>query len=123
VSRATYDVVVVGAGIVGAACAVELARRGLRVAVVERDWVGCGATAAGMGHIVVMNDSEAQFALTRYSQLLWHALSPELPAEVEYQQCGTIWVAEDAEEMAEVRRKEAYYRQRAVAAEVIDGTT
>ena len=114
---------VVGAGIVGAACAVELARRGLRVAVVERDSVGCGATAAGMGHIVVMNDSEAQFALTRYSQLLWRALSPELPSDVEYQQCGTIWVAEDEEEMAEVRRKEAYYRQRAVPVEVIDGTT
>ena len=120
-SRATYDVVVVGAGIVGAACAVELARRGLRVAVVERDSVGGGATAAGMGHIVVMSDSEAQFALTRYSQQLWRELSPELPADVEYQQCGTIWVAEDAEEMAEVRHKEAYYRQRAVPVEVIDG--
>jgi len=123
VSRATYDVVVVGAGIVGAACAGELARRGLRVAVVERDCVGGGATAAGMGHIVVMSDSEAQFALTRYSQLLWLDLSPELPADVEYQQCGTIWVAEDEEEMAEVRRKEVFYRQRAVPVEVIDGTT
>ena len=122
-SRATYDVVVVGAGIVGAACAGELARRGLRVAVVERDCVGGGATAAGMGHIVVMSDSEAQFALTRYSQLLWLDLSPELPADVEYQQCGTIWVAEDEEEMAEVRRKEVFYRQRAVPVEVIDGTT
>ena len=35
-----------------------------------------GATAAGMGHIVVMDDSEAQFALTRYSQTLWDELSP-----------------------------------------------
>ena len=70
-----------------------------------------------------MSDSEAQFALTRYSQLLWLDLSPELPADVEYQQCGTIWVAEDEEEMAEVRRKEVFYRQRAVPVEVIDGTT
>ena len=58
----TYDVVVVGAGIVGAACADELAHRGLQVAVVDRDIVGSGATAAGMGHIVVMDDSDAQFA-------------------------------------------------------------
>ena len=119
-SRATYDVVVVGAGIVGAACADELARRGLRVAVIDRDSVGSGATSAGMGHIVVMSDSEAQFALTRYSQLLWRDLSPELPSEVEYQPCGTLWVAADEEEMAEVRRKDLYYRQRAVPVEVLD---
>src|SRR5450631_3176536 len=90
-STAAYDVVIVGAGIVGAACADEFARRGMRVAVVDRDVVGSGATAAGMGHIVVMDDSEAQFALTRYSQQLWQALRTELPAEVEYDQSGTIW--------------------------------
>ena len=70
----TTDVVVVGAGIVGAACAFELAKEGLRVSVVDGGFIGGGATAAGMGHIVVMDDSEAQFALTRYSQMLWDDL-------------------------------------------------
>ena len=111
---ANYDVVIVGAGIVGAACADEFARRGLRVAVVDREVVGGGATAAGMGHIVVMDDSEAQFALTRYSQRLWQALREELPQEVEYEQCGTIWVAADEDEMAEVRRKHDFYGIRGV---------
>jgi glycine/D-amino acid oxidase-like deaminating enzyme len=117
---ATYDVVIVGAGIVGAACADEFARRGMLVAVVDRDVVGGGATAAGMGHIVVMDDSEAQFALTRYSQRLWQALRPELPADVEYDQCGTIWVAADEEEMAEVRRKHDYYARLGVPTTVLD---
>ena len=75
-SKAAYEVVIVGAGIVGAACADEFARRHRRVAIVDRDMVGGGATAAGMGHIVVMDDSEAQFALTRYSQRLWQELKP-----------------------------------------------
>jgi glycine/D-amino acid oxidase-like deaminating enzyme len=110
----------VGAGIVGAACADEFARRGLRVAVVDRDVVGSGATAAGMGHIVVMDDSEAQFALTRYSQRLWQALRSELPADVEYEPCGTIWVAADEEEMAEVRRKHDFYGDRGVPSEILD---
>lgn len=118
--EAAYDIVVVGAGIVGAACAAELARRGFRVVVVDRDVVGSGATAAGMGHIVVMDDSEAQFAITRYSQSLWQALRPELPDDVEYEQCGTIWVAADEEEMAEVLRKREYYGKRGVATEVLD---
>jgi glycine/D-amino acid oxidase-like deaminating enzyme len=119
-SKAGYDAVIVGAGIVGAACADELARRGLSVAVIDRDVVGSGATAAGMGHIVVMDDSEPQFALTRYSQTLWQALKRDLPEDVEFEQCGTIWVAADGDEMLEVRRKCDYYRARGVPAEILD---
>jgi glycine/D-amino acid oxidase-like deaminating enzyme len=118
--KATYDAVVLGAGIVGAACALECASAGMRVAVVERDAVGSGATAAGMGHIVVMDDSEAQFALTSYSQTLWNTLAPELPPAAEFELCGTIWVAADDEEMAEVRRKLGVYAARGIPAEVLD---
>ena len=110
-TRAVYEIVVVGAGIVGAACAYELARRGMRVAVVDPDVVGSGASAA---------DSEAQFALTRYSQRLWQELKPELPETVEYEQCGTIWVAADTEEMDVVSRKSDYYARRGVPTQVID---
>jgi D-hydroxyproline dehydrogenase subunit beta len=119
-SKAVYDAVIVGAGIVGAACADEFVRRGLSVAIVAGDIIGSGATAAGMGHIVVMDDSEAQFALTRYSQQLWQELRPELPDDVEYEQCGTIWVAADEEEMIEVRRKRDYYGQRGVPTTILD---
>jgi glycine/D-amino acid oxidase-like deaminating enzyme len=119
-SAAAYDVVVVGTGIVGAACADEFARGGRRVAIIGADIIGSGATAAGMGHIVVMDDSDAQFALTRYSQQLWQALRAELPDDVEYDQCGTIWVAADEEEMVEVLRKRDYYGKRGVPTEVLD---
>ena len=122
-SLAAYDVAIVGTGIVGAACADEFARRGMRIAVVDRDQIGSGATSAGMGHIVTMDDSEAQFALTRYSQQLWQQLRDELPMDVEYEQCGTIWVAADEEGMAEVRRKHDYYGERGVPAEVLDAQT
>lgn len=119
-TEAGQDVLIVGAGIVGAACADEFARRGLRVTLFDRDFVGGGATAAGMGHIVVMDDSDAQFALTRYSQRLWQELRPELPDDVEYEQCGTVWVAADGEEMDEVYRKRDYYTGRGVPTEVLD---
>src|SRR5215469_18169873 len=118
--KESYDVVIVGAGIVGAACADVFAQRSLRVVVVDRDVVGSGATAAGMGHIVVMDDSDPQFALTNYSQRLWQQLRPELPDHVEYEQPGTIWVAADDEEMAEVFRKRDYYQKRGVGVDVLD---
>jgi glycine/D-amino acid oxidase-like deaminating enzyme len=119
-SARSYDVAVVGAGIVGAACADEFARRGMRVVVVESDATGSGATAAAMGHIVVMDDSEAQFALTRYSQQLWQELRSALAPDVEYEECGTIWAAADEEEMREVLRKQDYYSARGVPVQVLD---
>ena len=119
-SDTTYDVAIVGAGIVGAACAAECARSGMRVAIVEEQMIGGGATAAGMGHIVVMDDSEAQFALTRYSQKLWEEASAELPPEVEYTKSGTIWVAADDEELQAVATKQAFYGARGVRVERLD---
>ncbi len=118
--ESTYDVAIVGGGIVGAACATEFARELMRVVVIESDVIGGGATAAGMGHIVVMDDSEAQFALTRYSQQLWREIREELPAKVEFDSCGTIWVAADDDEMKEVRRKQSFYTSRGVPTEVLD---
>ena len=115
-----YDVLIIGGGIVGAACAAECAAARLRIAIVEAKMIGGGATAAGMGHLTVMDDSEAQFALTRYSQLLWEEVRDELPREVEYDACGTIWVAADDDEMREVERKQKFYSERGVAVEVLD---
>jgi glycine/D-amino acid oxidase-like deaminating enzyme len=115
----SFDVVLAGGGIVGAACALTCVQAGLRVALVERELVGSGATAAGMGHIVVMDDSEAQFALTRRSQQLWHTLSLHLPSHAEYQKCGTLWVAADEEELAEAARKHACLSERAVPSHLL----
>jgi glycine/D-amino acid oxidase-like deaminating enzyme len=114
------DIIIVGAGIVGAACAAACARGGLRVLVLDRGPIGGGTTAAGMGHLVVMDDSDAQFALTSYSLRLWHNLRSDLPADVEFNSCGTLWCAADAEEWAEVQRKEKFYSERGVRVEVMD---
>src|SRR5205814_7638070 len=43
-----------------------------------------------------------------------------LPADVEYDQCGTLWLAADEEEMAEVHRKQRYYSERGVRVQVLD---
>jgi glycine/D-amino acid oxidase-like deaminating enzyme len=115
-----FDVVIVGAGIVGTACALELAEAGLLVCVLEADEVGSGATAAGMGHIVVMDDSPAQLLLTRYSQILWGSMADELGTGTEYTQSGTVWVAADDEEMIAVHDKHAAYRAAGVPTEILD---
>ncbi|AZI45117.1 FAD-binding oxidoreductase (plasmid) [Deinococcus psychrotolerans] len=101
--------IVIGGGMVGAACADALALNGVRVTVLEPGPVGGGATAAGMGHLVVMDDSPAQLALTSRSLELWEALARDLPAQADYHACGTLWVASDAEELEAVEPKRQAY--------------
>jgi len=113
------DAVVIGAGIVGAACARELAQAGMRVTVLDASFAGGGTTAAGMGHLVAMDDSPAQLALTAESLRLWHALRPSLGRAAEYDACGTIWVAEDDEQMAAVSAKATTYRENDIDCEVL----
>ncbi len=116
----SFDIVVVGAGIVGCAAAREFSRAGMRVGIVEGGVAGGGATAAGMGHLVVMDDSQAQLALTQYSRELWRSEADRLPAAVEYESCGTIWVAADDEEMEEVQAKQAIYTRIGVKSAVLN---
>lgn len=114
------EVLVIGAGLVGAACAAELAAAGLEVLVLEAAHPGGGTTAAGMGHVVAMDDSPAQLALCRYSQLLWAELADQLPARVENDPCGTVWVAADGEELAAVYAKQAVYAAAEIPSEALD---
>ncbi|MCX4162355.1 MULTISPECIES: FAD-binding oxidoreductase [Paraburkholderia] len=119
-SHTIADAIVVGAGIVGAACAAELAACGLRVDVIDAQGIGGGATAAGMGHLVVMNDSPAEFALTRYARALWLARAPELRARDAFVRCGTLWVAADDEEWRAALAMHEAFASQGVAGELLD---
>ena len=118
-TRLRADAIVIGAGIVGAACARELALAGMEVLVLEAGFAGCGATAAGMGHLVVMDDSSEQLALTALSLELWRDVAHALPSSVELDTCGTIWVAEDEAQMQEVGRKAWVYGERGIGHEML----
>lgn len=113
-------ITIIGGGIVGAACAAALVRAGARVTLVESRFPGGGATAAGMGHVVVMDDSPAQLALTARSRDLWHELADALPPEAEWRRTGTIWVAADDDEMAEADRKRTLLATAGVDARLLD---
>ncbi|MGN6669255.1 MAG: NAD(P)/FAD-dependent oxidoreductase [Trinickia sp.] len=118
----TVDAVVIGAGIVGAACAAELAAQGMSVQVLDAAGIGGGATAAGMGHIVVMNDSPAELALSRYSRELWLELAPSLRAADAFSRCGTLWVAADAEEWDAARALQGAFAGSGIGTELLDAS-
>ncbi len=114
------DAIVVGAGIVGAACALALARDGWHVTVLDRAYASAGTTSVGMGHIVVMDDSPAQLALTAYGVERWREMASELDARSERDPCGTLWIAEDDAQIAALRSKRETYASARVQAELLD---
>jgi glycine/D-amino acid oxidase-like deaminating enzyme len=118
--RPPRTAIVVGGGIVGAACAASLAEAGVAVQVIEAGRIASGATAAGMGHILVLDDSEAQLALTRLGRSLWDDLRDVFPDAVERDPCGTMWVAADEEELEAARQRHAFYAERGIPSEVVD---
>ncbi|MDQ2668951.1 MAG: FAD-binding oxidoreductase, partial [Gemmatimonadota bacterium] len=118
-NRVRWDAIIVGAGIIGAACARTLARDGLRVLVLDAEHAGGGTTSRGMGHVVTLDGSEAQLALTSYSVALWRGLSAALPAWVEYDPCGTIWLADDADQLDLLRQKQRLYAEHGIVTELL----
>lgn len=117
---AAPNAVVIGAGVVGAACAEALSAGGLRVLVLDAGFAGGGTTGAGMGHITVMDDSPAQLALTAWSRTRWAELAREMPPVCEDTRAGTLWVAANAAEMDAVHAKRISYAGARVASEVLD---
>jgi len=116
---AVADAIVIGAGIVGAACAQALAKRGLSVRVLDAGTPG--ATAAGMGHLLVLDDNAAELALSQYSLQRWRDIAGSLPNGCAYRSNGTLWLAANDEEMAVAEHKFEVLREHGEACEILAG--
>ncbi|MER7502509.1 FAD-binding oxidoreductase [Nonomuraea pusilla] len=90
------DVIVVGAGMVGAACAYYAARVGLDVTVVDRGPVAGGTTGAGEGNVLVSDKEPGpELELALLSNRLWHSLAEA--GDFEFEPKGGLVVAETEE--------------------------
>ena len=117
---ASVDVAIVGGGVIGCACARAAVLAGLRVAVYEAGRVGAGATAAGMGHLVTIDDDPAEFALARLSMTLWRAWRGW--HAIERRTTGTLWLAETPKQRDAAHAKLARLRAAGLSAEWLEPT-
>ncbi|MFF7989469.1 NAD(P)/FAD-dependent oxidoreductase [Kitasatospora xanthocidica] len=120
--RPPLDVVVVGAGVVGAACAYYAARAGLAVAVVDRGPVAGGTTGAGEGNLLVSDKEPGpELDLALLSTRLWRELAEDLGEAVEYEPKGGVVVASTAAGQEALRAFAAGQRAVGVVAEEVPG--
>ncbi|MET7696534.1 FAD-binding oxidoreductase [Streptomyces sp. NPDC005485] len=123
-SPLTCDVVVVGAGMVGAACAFYAARAGLAVAVVDRGPVSGGTTGAGEGNLLVSDKAPGpELELALLSQRLWADLAEQtlLGQAIEYEPKGGVVVASTPEGLTALEAFAAGQRAAGVVALPVAG--
>lgn len=91
-------VVIVGAGIVGAACAFFAAKAGCDVTIVDRGQPGSGTTSRGEGNLLVSDKGPGpELDLMRFSRSLWLEIGVELGREtIELEEKGGVVVATTA---------------------------
>src|SRR5215212_5036997 len=94
------DVVVVGAGVVGASCAYYLAAAGVRVRLYDRSFVASGSSGACEGNVLAWDkELERELPLALRSADLWEGLSNDLEDDFEYDRKGSVVVAETEAEL------------------------
>ena len=115
----TADLVVIGAGAVGAACAYFATRAGLRVHVVDRGPIAGGTTGAGEGNLLV-SDKEAspELDLALLSSRVWLSDLADVGGRWEYEAKGGLVVSGTPDGFATLRGLTT--RQRAAGIEVVD---
>lgn len=115
------DVVVIGGGVVGAACAYELSRRGARVVLFERDELAAGASGRNQGWFVLSDDPPLRpmsaGSLAMYREVIGGS---EVPVRFDRDPVGHLMVATTAAGAEAVRSRVAERQAAGTHAERLD---
>lgn len=118
----TADVVVIGAGAVGAACAYYAARAGLKVAVVEQGAIASGTSSACEGNILVSDkEAGAELTLAQYSQELWRGDLAEYSGLWEFESKGGLVVSAQLGTQENLARLAQRQRSAGIGVDLLSG--
>lgn len=98
------DVVIIGAGIAGISTAVELAERGLKVAVCEKGIVAGEQSSRNWGWCRQMGRDPRELPLMQVSMQLWRQMHQRTGEDVGYRECGIAYLC-DTQSQLEKRER------------------
>jgi len=101
--RIDCDLAVVGSGIIGASCAYQAARRGLKVVMIDAQTPAAGTSGACDGYVSISSKKPGLvMALAAASKRVYPGLVKELPFDPEYMPSGGMLVVEDPNDMGKL---------------------
>ena len=116
------DVAVVGAGIIGLFCAWFLARRGLRVVVLERKTPGAGSSLRNGGGVRSQWGTATNIQLSVLSEPFWDEFEDRFGVDVALRRIGYLFLARTTDALAELSRQVALQRDFGVPSEILSAS-
>ncbi len=94
------DVAIIGGGVIGVSTAMELAERGVSVAVLEKGVIAGEQSSRNWGWCRQMGRDPREIPLVLESLRLWRGMNARIGTEAGYRQCGIMYLAETDMELA-----------------------
>ncbi|TRC71287.1 FAD-binding oxidoreductase [Mesorhizobium sp. WSM4307] len=116
----TADAVVIGGGIVGIFAAYYLARRGLKVALVEKGRIGAEQSSRNWGWCRQQNRDARELPMATRSLELWDSFATESGQDTGFRRCGLLYLSNDDAELAGWVRWRDFARTAGVTTHMLD---
>lgn len=101
----TTDALVIGGGLIGCSTALHLARRGLTVRAIEKDYVARHASGVNAGGVRTLGRALPELPLSIAAKQLWQHLPDLVGADGDFRAVGQIRVAETDEQLERLRER------------------
>ncbi|WP_237152191.1 NAD(P)/FAD-dependent oxidoreductase [Oryzibacter oryziterrae] len=118
---AEADVVIIGGGIIGVFSAYHLARRGLKVALVEKGRIGAEQSSRNWGWCRQQNRDARELPMATRSLALWDAFQAESGENAGFSRTGLLYLSNDEAELAGWARWGEFARTVGVTTHMLDG--
>ncbi|TAM85068.1 MAG: FAD-binding oxidoreductase [Candidimonas sp.] len=105
IARRGADVIVIGAGLHGCSVALNLARHGARVVVLEKDYSGRHASGVNAGGVRTLGRHPAEIPLALAARDLWHRIGDLVDDDCGFASVGQIQIAENDDEASQLRAR------------------
>ena len=115
------DVIVIGGGVIGGACAYNLARAGVKVTLLEKSEIASGASGGSAGGVRQQNRDPAELPFAMAANPIWKTLEQELGADLEYRRGGHFNLAEREEQLPDLEASMERQRARGLDIRMIRG--
>lgn len=120
---ASADAVIIGAGIVGVFTAYYLAKRGLKVALVEKGRVGAEQSSRNWGWCRQQNRDARELPMATKSLDLWERFAAETGEDTGFRRCGLLYLSDSEAELAGWARWRDFARSVGVTTHMLDSAS